>query len=143
MKKDFQISEIETIAREIYNHIDGGNGETAQVLALYGELGAGKTTLTQNLAQILGVKDDVNSPTFTIMKNYEADDKNFKNLIHIDAYRLDKEDELTNLGWQEILENKDNLIIIEWPERVPNLIPQNSINIKLEHIDEGKRSITF
>ncbi len=143
MKKDFSIDEIEKIAQEIYNHIGGGNGEMAQVVALDGELGAGKTTLTQRIAKLFGVQADVISPTFTIMKKYETNDKNFKNLIHIDAYRLDKEDELTNLGWSEMLRDKDNLIIIEWPERVANLIPQNSIVIKLEHIDEGKRSITF
>ena len=143
MKKDFSIDEIEKIAQEIYNHIGGGNGEMAQVVALDGELGAGKTTLTQKIAKLFGVQADVISPTFTIMKKYETNDKNFKNLIHIDAYRLDKEDELTNLGWSEMLRDKDNLIIIEWPERVANLIPQNSIVIKLEHIDEGKRSITF
>lgn len=143
MKKDFSIDEIEKIAQEIYNHIGGGNGEMAQVVALDGELGAGKTTLTQKIAKLFGVQADVISPTFTIMKKYETNNKNFKNLIHIDAYRLDKEDELTNLGWPEMLRDKDNLIIIEWPERVANLIPQNSIVIKLEHIDEGKRSITF
>lgn len=143
MKKDFSIDEIEKIAQEIYNHIGGGNGEMAQVVALDGELGAGKTTLTQKIAKLFGVQADVISPTFTIMKKYETNNKNFKNLIHIDAYRLDKEDELTNLGWSEMLRDKDNLIIIEWPERVANLIPQNSIVIKLEHIDEGKRSITF
>lgn len=143
MKKDFSIDEIEKIAQEIYNHIGGGNGEMAQVVALDGELGAGKTTLTQRISKLFGVQADVISPTFTIMKKYETNDKNFKNLIHIDAYRLDKEDELTNLGWSEMLRDKDNLIIIEWPERVANLIPQNSIVIKLEHIDEGKRSITF
>jgi tRNA threonylcarbamoyladenosine biosynthesis protein TsaE len=143
MKKDFSIDEIEKIAQEIYNHIGGGNGEMAQVVALDGELGAGKTTLTQKIAKLFGVQADVISPTFTIMKKYETNNKNFKNLIHIDAYRLDKEDELTNLGWSEMLRDKDNLIIIEWHERVANLIPQNSIVIKLEHIDEGKRSITF
>ncbi len=143
MKKDFSIDEIEKIAQEIYNHIGGGNGEMAQVVALDGELGAGKTTLTQRIAKLFGVQADVISPTFTIMKKYQTNNKNFKNLIHIDAYRLDTEDELTNLGWSEMLRDKDNLIIIEWPERVANLIPQNSIVIKLEHIDEGKRSITF
>jgi tRNA threonylcarbamoyladenosine biosynthesis protein TsaE len=105
----------------------------ATVIALQGELGAGKTHFVQNFGKVVGVKDNITSPTFVIMNIYPIDWKGFKKLIHIDAYRLEKEEELTNLGWQELIEDPENIIFIEWPENVPNLIPKDATRIHLKH----------
>ena len=67
----------------------------------------------------------------------------FKNLIHIDAYRLGKSEELMKLGWQELLGDKDNLVILEWPENVPDCIPKDVFKIVLSHLDDNTRSIEF
>jgi tRNA threonylcarbamoyladenosine biosynthesis protein TsaE len=118
-------------------------GPMAQVVALQGELGAGKTNFAQMVGKLLGVKDNMHSPTFVIMKVYEIDFKGFKNLIHIDAYRLEKDEELLHLGWEEILKGKENLILIEWPENVSKLIPESAQKVSFTWVDEGTREINF
>jgi tRNA threonylcarbamoyladenosine biosynthesis protein TsaE len=130
---------VENILRKVHNF----KSENATVVTLQGDLGAGKTTLTQEIARQLGIKEKVISPTFVIMKKYSIDDTSFKYLIHIDAYRLTKSEELMKLGWEEILEDRDNLVILEWPENVPDCIPKNTYNIKLSHSNESTRSIEF
>ena len=120
----------------------------AKVVALSGDLGARKTTLTQELAKLLGVKENVVSPTFIIMKIYKINSdslyySHFKKLIHIDAYRLDSHLELLKIGRQKLQDDKDNLIIIEWPERVSKCIPLLSFPVLLSHIKEDIREINF
>lgn len=114
---------------------------SATVLALAGDLGAGKTNLAQEIGHILGVTENMHSPTFVIMKIYAIDWNGFKNLIHIDAYRLEKEEELLHLGWQEIVKEPANLVLVEWPENVPGLIPSDAKRISLKFIDEKTREI--
>lgn len=91
----------------------------------------------------MGVRENMHSPTFVIMKVYEVDFKGFKNLIHIDAYRIEKEGELLHLGWNEIIKEPENLVLIEWPENVPGLIPKNAIKILFKHVDENTREIMY
>jgi tRNA threonylcarbamoyladenosine biosynthesis protein TsaE len=106
----------------------------ATVVGLYGDLGAGKTSFTQGLAAMLGVGDRVASPTFVIEKIYElkgvaASSQHlggFTHLIHIDAYRLDHSSELLHLGWRDICADPRNLILIEWPERVADIMPPHT-----------------
>src|SRR5437870_249849 len=105
----------------------------AEIIALQGELGSGKTHFAQHFGKILGVSEDMQSPTFVIMKSYAIDWKGFKKLIHIDAYRLEHENELLHLGWDELIDDPKNLILIEWPERVENLIPKEAKRIKFRH----------
>lgn len=118
-------------------------GRKATVVALQGELGAGKTTFTKQVGQLLGISENMHSPTFVIMKVYEIDWKGFKNLIHVDAYRIEKESELLHLGWEKMLSEPENLIFIEWPENVPNLIPPEAKRIHLKHVDENTREINY
>ncbi len=118
--------------------VEGG----ATVLALHGNLGAGKTTFTKHLAKVLGITENVNSPTFVIQKYFEVHtDDFFKKLIHIDTYRIDLQDELVRLGWAENVADRGNLIAVEWPENIPDLLPENTIHIYFTHVNETTREI--
>lgn len=115
--------------------------DKATVVALKGNLGSGKTTFTQFLAKHLSVTENITSPTFVIMKSYELSVIGYKFLHHIDAYRLKNEEELNKLGWQEVISDPKNLILIEWPENVADVIPKNATTISFEFIDETTRKI--
>src|SRR3990167_9254425 len=118
-------------------------GRQATIVALQGELGAGKTNFTQEVGKLLGVEENMHSPTFVIMKVYGIDFQGFKKLVHIDAYRLEKESELLHLGWAEIIKEPENLVLIEWPERVSELIPNDAKKISFKHVDENTREIIY
>lgn len=98
---------------------------SATVVGLYGDLGAGKTTFTKAIAEVFKIDETITSPTFVIEKIYELKDQNFSHLIHIDAYRLEKEEELISLGWKEIISNPKNIIFVEWPEKVSGIIHEH------------------
>lgn len=120
---------------------DGG------IVCLVGELGSGKTTFTQGLLEGLKIPGPYTSPTFVIMKKYEKQEsvnseQENKNIYHIDAYRVSSDD-ILNIGWDEIVADKNNVIIIEWADRIRNIIPENAVWIKFEWIDENKRKIKF
>lgn len=119
----------------------------ATVIGLRGELGAGKTTFTQTCANLLGISETVTSPTFVILKKYKLDEKvldgNFTFFIHIDAYRLKGGAELNAIGWQEIISDPKNLIMIEWPELVADVMPANTRYIDFKHVNEMTRKITL
>ena len=144
-EKEFNESEINTIAEEILAYLNENKSLTeATLLTMSGDLGAGKTALSAAIARALGVIGHVISPTFLIQKKYNLHNshlKNWKNLIHIDAYRLDNSSELTNLGWQEFLNDPENLIILEWPERVSEILPDSHHKIHLEHTPNNTRII--
>lgn len=110
----------------------------ATVVTLSGELGAGKTTFSQGLARALGVEESVTSPTFVIEKIYQLENQKFARLIHIDAYRLESAHELEVLGWRELIGDPENLILIEWPEKVAALIPEDAIRMRFDIDGEGR-----
>jgi tRNA threonylcarbamoyladenosine biosynthesis protein TsaE len=107
-----------------------------RIICLSGELGSGKTTFTQGLLKGLKVKGPYTSPTFVIMKKYS------ENVYHIDAYRV-KSDDVINLGWGEIINQKNSVIIIEWADRVEDIIPPDAIWIEFQWLDKNKRKIIF
>lgn len=115
----------------------------ATVVALSGELGAGKTTFAQGAARALGVDEQVTSPTFVIEKIYALADQKFARLVHIDAYRLKTADELRALGWDELIAENGNLIIIEWPENVPEAIPLDAKHISIAIGEGEERTINY
>ena len=115
----------------------------ATVLALQGDLGAGKTAFAQEVGKILGVVENMHSPTFVIEKIYAINFTGFKKLIHIDAYRLEKDSELLHLGWEELTREPENLILIEWPENVAGIIPAEAKRIYFKFIDETTREISY
>jgi tRNA threonylcarbamoyladenosine biosynthesis protein TsaE len=112
----------------------------AFVVGLYGDLGTGKTTFVRNIAKILNVKRKVNSPTFVIMKKYPIKLKNYRFLFHIDAYRLKNAKEIETLGWEDIVSDPENLIFIEWPEKVLKVMPKKHHRILISHTEEGYRN---
>ncbi len=116
---------------------------TATILALSGDLGAGKTTFTKGLARALGVTETVTSPTFVIEKRYPIDQGAFSVLVHIDAYRLEGEEELRTIGWHTLATDPKNLIVIEWPEQVGLGVPERAYRIQFEHVSEVERRITL
>lgn len=123
--------------------------QAGQLVALYGELGAGKTVLTQGIAHGLGITERVTSPTFTLVSEYPRN--NGEMLIHIDCYRLgsateqDGSAEAASFGLEEILDRPDAIVIIEWAERVASLLPDDYLQIQLRYsVDTPeKRQITF
>ncbi len=117
-------------------------GKGATVLALSGELGAGKTTFVQGIAKSLGIEESVTSPTFVIMKIYDLLDQKFKRLVHMDAYRLKGKEHLRVLGWDALISDPGNLICIEWPEKIQDAIPSDAIRVTLRYSGEG-RDITY
>ncbi len=135
------LEETGRIARELLDRLSPGGKAT--VLALQGDLGAGKTAFAQEVGRILGADENMASPTFVIMKMYEINFKGFKNLIHVDAYRLEKESELLHLGWEKIIEEPENLVLIEWPENVPGAIPEDAKKISFSFVDESTREIDY
>jgi len=143
MKKTFKKDQLNKIANNLILKIIKNKKTTATVVALSGELGSGKTNLTQEIASLLGIKENIISPTFVIMKKYKILNNEFKNLIHIDAYRMEKSIELLHLNWEELISDKDNLIFIEWPEKVSDIIPKTAIEVFLSHVDEETREIKF
>ena len=112
--------------------------QSATVVALSGDLGAGKTTFTQGIAKALGITETVSSPTFVIEKIYTLTDQQFDRLIHIDAYRIKGVREMEVLGWEEMLSDPKNLVIIEWPEKIAELIPDTAIRLKFDIENEGR-----
>lgn len=110
------------------------------IVALTGELGAGKTTFVQGFAQGLGISDKILSPTFVLIRQHKIPKGNM--LYHIDLYRLEDSSQLQSLGLEEIFLDPDNLILIEWAEKAESLLPKDAIKISLEKIDEERRVIT-
>ena len=112
----------------------------AAVIGLIGELGSGKTVFAKGFAEGLGLKQNITSPTFVLEKVYELAKKH-RHFIHIDAYRLKNSKDLIDLGFKNLIRDPKNIILIEWADRVKNVLPKNCLKIKFEHKDKNKRKI--
>ena len=138
------LSETEKIAKEFVDFIvqSEGDGLSATLVGLHGDLGAGKTTFMKGVVKAFGIMEEVTSPTYVIMKAYDLKHmKKSGRLVHIDAYRLEDPRELLNLGWKDIMENPENIIFMEWPEKVAGILPDDMKKIHFKHIDENTREI--
>lgn len=113
-------------------------GSQAQVIALEGELGAGKTTFVQGFLHSLGIQEKVKSPTFLLMKEYALASHR---LYHLDCYRLASSADLIPLEIPSILENPQNIVLVEWPERVDDILPAERTTVHIDHISETERKI--
>ena len=112
------------------------------VIALYGNLGSGKTTFTQGFAQGLGINERVLSPTFVFIRSYQINGSNLSSFYHVDLYRLNSQKDVEAIGLKEVLANKKSIVVIEWPEKIEHFLPGNTIKLKLEILGENKRKIS-
>lgn len=124
-------SQTQSLGKKLaQNFVDG------TVVCLRGNLGAGKTTLVQGIAKGLGIKRRISSPTFIIVRRYPR-------FWHIDLYRLTSLEEARAVGIEEILEDKTGVILIEWPEKIEEILPKKRWEIKMEIISEKDREISY
>ncbi len=121
------------LAKEIVKHISGH----AFVVGLVGDLGSGKTTFTQGFAAGLGIKEKIKSPTFILMQVFNVPRRKksaqYKNFIHIDAYRIAHKKELLHFGLKEMFRDPHNIILIEWADRIKSLLLKRTIIITFAH----------
>ncbi len=126
-----------TFGEEIAKTLNGGD-----IVCLNGDLGAGKSTLAKGIALGLGIVKKITSPTFTLMNMYDVDDEKIKKLIHIDTYRLKNEEDLIDIGVEDFLGQPDTVCIIEWPEKIQNLLKNKKMfDITIKHLDHGREII--
>ncbi len=119
---------------------------TSGVYALSGQLGAGKTTFVQGFADGLGITQRIISPTFILMRSYDVNPQskdNIKHFYHADLYRIDDnlEEEIKNLGLPQIWSDKNSVVLIEWAEKIKNLLPQKTVWINFEYEGDDIRKI--
>ncbi len=119
------------------------NQRGALVLGLKGDLGGGKTTFLQGLAKGLGIKEKILSPTFVIMKKFPISRSRFLNFYHIDCYRIKKSKEILALGFRDIISNPQNIVAIEWVDRIKKIMPKNIIRVNFKFINKNERKITI
>lgn len=132
------VEETQKIAMSIAEKIQSGG-----VLLLKGDLGSGKTTFTQGFAKGLGITRRINSPTFIIMREYRIMnyESRIKNFYHLDLYRTETDRDLEGLGIEEIVQNSDNIVVIEWPEKLGELMPKHAKTITFNYLNETEREI--
>ncbi len=135
--KTFSDKQTKKIAASLFKEITKSRlrtGKNALVIALSGDLGAGKTTFAQGFLRAAGIRNRITSPTFVLMKNYSITKlPNYKNIFHIDCYRIKKAKELLALGLKEILSDRRNIVLIEWAEKIQRILPKKTIWIKFKH----------
>ena len=129
--------ETKKLAKELAKKIKEGD-----TLALYGDLGSGKTTFVRFLVEALGIKSRVQSPTFIIARKYSNQDaSNIKGVNHIDLYRFQTKDEVAALDLSELLNKENEISVIEWPEVAEDYLSERTIRIYYEYLGEDKRKI--
>jgi tRNA threonylcarbamoyladenosine biosynthesis protein TsaE len=129
------VQQTEDIASELAATLDGG-----ECIAIYGELGAGKTQFVRGLAAALGVNPrTVSSPTFVLLNIYSG---GRLQVFHLDAYRIHGDSDLEAIGFAELLEQQ-GVVIVEWADRVAGLLPANRLDVRIETVGESQRQITI
>lgn len=132
METTYILSQIDSVALRIIE------STKSNILLFYGDMGVGKTTLITSLAKQLGVTENISSPTFSIVNEYRTLDN--KTIYHFDAYRINQEEEILDLGFEEYIEQGD-WIFIEWPEKITSFIPENSQKAYISMNEIGERLI--
>lgn len=126
------LSEINTAAQKILTEYPNN-----YIFLFYGSMGAGKTTLINALCEALGVKDHTSSPTFSIVNEYDSDNGI---LYHFDFYRLKEETEALDMGYEDYFYS-NRYCFVEWPEKIPNLLPENTVKIEIQTTGPQSRII--
>lgn len=132
MEKIIEIDSLEELDKVAEAVIDSLDGRT--VVALDAPMGAGKTTLVSRIAEYLGSEDDVTSPTFAIVNQYEGR----RTIYHFDMYRIDKIEEALDFGSEEYLSSGE-LCLVEWPEKIEALLPEDTMVVKIEILSDTAR----
>ncbi len=127
------IEEIQEVAEKFIHEIGD-----KKIFAFNGKMGAGKTSFIKAICEVMGVQETINSPTFSIVNEYEAEDGSI--IYHFDCYRINKIQEALDLGAEEYLYS-GNLCFIEWSENIAPLLPDSLVNVNIEEIENGKRQI--
>jgi len=135
---ELEIQSLETINKTAQEFIELIGENT--VFAFNGKMGAGKTTFIKAVCEMLGVKETVNSPTFSIVNEYEG--TNGRIIFHFDCYRINKVQEALDFGAEEYLYS-GNLCFIEWSENIAPILPDTIVNVNIEETENGKRKITL
>ncbi|MBR4156985.1 MAG: tRNA (adenosine(37)-N6)-threonylcarbamoyltransferase complex ATPase subunit type 1 TsaE [Bacteroidales bacterium] len=126
----FEINNIEELSKVSELLLDWR--EKSNIIAFYGAMGAGKTTLVKNLCQKLGVNDEVNSPTFALVNEYQTE--NFDSVFHFDFYRIKSLEEVFDIGYEDYFYG-GSLCLLEWPELIDPLMPEHFIKVEITHGD--------
>ena len=134
MVKNYSLHELSEIAKAI---IENSNHK---ILLFYGEMGVGKTTLIKEILKQLGVKDNVSSPTFSLVNEYKTHDNT--SIYHFDFYRINNEEEALDMGIEEYFYS-NNWCLVEWPNKVENLLPLKSVSITITSDSNQLRTITI
>ncbi|MBQ5594862.1 MAG: tRNA (adenosine(37)-N6)-threonylcarbamoyltransferase complex ATPase subunit type 1 TsaE [Alistipes sp.] len=132
MEKIIEINSLEELDKVAQAVVDSLNGRT--VVAFDAPMGAGKTTLIGRIARYLGSEDDTTSPTFAIVNQYEGD----RTIYHFDMYRIDRIEEALDFGTEEYLSSGE-LCLVEWPEKIEALLPDDTMVVKIEILSESAR----
>ena len=132
----FTLKDLRQVSKEVWQ-----SAQNARVLAFHGEMGAGKTTFIHALCDVKKVKDIVGSPTFSIINEYAFTEEGKEKMIyHIDLYRLKDEEEAIQAGVEDCLYS-DHICLVEWPEKIPSLLPGDALHIYISIIDETTRRL--
>lgn len=130
--------ETQKLGFDLAKNLKGG-----EVICLHGNLGSGKTTFVQGLAKGMGVKQRIISPTFIIVRSYEIKNQKSKMFYHVDLYRVENDKDVESLGLLEIINDKENIVVIEWADKIEHLLPSNRVDIIFNYIDDNRREIIF
>lgn len=133
MEVNFTLEKIKDAAEKLLSAAGGH-----KVIALHGEMGAGKTTLIHALCEVLQVKDAITSPTFSIINQYKTGKG--ETIYHMDLYRIKDESEAINAGIEDCLYS-GNLCLVEWPEKVPGIFPDDTLHISIHSVDDNIRKL--
>jgi len=115
----------------------------ALILGLEGDLGGGKTTFLQGFAKGLGVKEKITSPTFVIIKKFHVPYSVFHEFYHIDCYRIKRSKEILDLGFKKIISDSQNIMVIEWSDRIKKILPKDALFLKFDFINKNIRKIVL
>jgi len=132
MYKSYSLENLSEIATAVITSVKN------KTLLFYGEMGVGKTTLIKEICKQLGVLDNISSPTFSLVNEYQT--KNNESIFHFDFYRIEEEEEALDMGIDDYFYN-NNWCLIEWPENVENLLPLEAVEIHLSVLEDGQRNI--
>ncbi len=129
-------AETEALGAEIAGQLPAGG-----IVALYGDLGAGKTVFSRGFARGLGIQEPVSSPTYTIIQEYPLPDGRW--FYHLDLYRISNSASALAFGVEEYIEGRDSWSLVEWPERIADIMPRRAWTVTIRHCGENEREITI